>query len=268
MKKIYIFGLLLSSIILAWCVNNINESENSKDINNNSKNYTSIKDNLNNRKNTEKKMLNNNMVFETLSPIDFKKKLEEENDFVVIDVRTPEELKQSGVIYPNVLNLNLYDPDFVEKLSKLDKNKTYFIYCRSGSRSARAFELMRRLWFKKVYNLDTWILWWDRAWFKFYPYNPQSLDNTSNGTDEYKEIVINAKQWEFDKPIIRVKQWEKVKLIINNLDVLHWIDIPDLNQWDESELILDTSKKGEYIYLCWNYCGKGHSKMRGKIIIE
>ena len=60
------------------------------------------------------------------------KKLIDQNIGIVIDLRTPQELKSYGVITTkNLLNLNMYDASFLDKLQKLDKNKIYLIYCRS-----------------------------------------------------------------------------------------------------------------------------------------
>ncbi len=92
------------------------------------------------------------------------KKIIDENknneDFVILDVRTPQEYS-SGRIEGSE-NINFYDYNFKEELSKLDKNKTYFIYCRSGSRSGKTLELMKSLGFKKVYNLQNGIIEWNK----------------------------------------------------------------------------------------------------------
>ena len=42
----------------------------------------------------------------------------------------------------------------------LEKNKRYIIYCRTGSRSRFALEMMRNLGFDEVYNLENGILDW------------------------------------------------------------------------------------------------------------
>ena len=49
---------------------------------------------------------------------------------------------------------------FKEDLDKLDKDKAYFIYCRSGNRSGRAMPIMKELGFKEVYNLSVGIQEW------------------------------------------------------------------------------------------------------------
>jgi len=88
---------------------------------------------------------------------------------ILIDLRTPKELKESWVINPKAINLDVYNPSFSQKINQLDKNKTYLIYCRSGARSARVREYMRKLWFKNVIDLQWWIINWNNSWKKLYP---------------------------------------------------------------------------------------------------
>ena len=79
---------------------------------------------------------------------------------VVLDVRTEEEF-ESGYI-PNAQNIDLrMGPGFIEALESLDKEKTYFVYCRSGARSAQACQLMSQLGFTSTYNLLGGILEWE-----------------------------------------------------------------------------------------------------------
>lgn len=79
------------------------------------------------------------------------KKLMQQPDVVVLDVRTPQEVAQGAI--EGSININLYDPNFDAKLSELDKSKTYLVYCRSGRRSVTASNKMLEKGFTKVYNL-------------------------------------------------------------------------------------------------------------------
>jgi rhodanese-related sulfurtransferase len=81
------------------------------------------------------------------------KNLNQSSDLIIIDVRTPDEFNQGYV--EGAINLDIYNPNFEEELKKLDVNKDYAIYCRSGSRAAKAVEVMNRLGFKKVKNLGS-----------------------------------------------------------------------------------------------------------------
>mgnify|MGYP001098711213 CR=1 FL=1 len=78
---------------------------------------------------------------------------------VIIDVRTPQEWSE-GII-PGAVKLNIMDTDhFIEELKKLDNQKEYFVYCRSGARSGKACEMMDDLGFKSASNLVGGILEW------------------------------------------------------------------------------------------------------------
>jgi len=79
-------------------------------------------------------------------------------DFIIIDIRTPEEFNEGYI--ENAINIDFYSETFKQDLDKLDKNKTYFIYCRSGNRSGRAMPIMKDLGFKEVYNLSAGIKDW------------------------------------------------------------------------------------------------------------
>ncbi|MGB0526022.1 MAG: rhodanese-like domain-containing protein, partial [Flammeovirgaceae bacterium] len=58
------------------------------------------------------------------------------------------------------ININFNSPDFISEVDELDKNKSYFIYCRSGARSANACMQMSTMGFTKLTNLQGGILGW------------------------------------------------------------------------------------------------------------
>ena len=81
-------------------------------------------------------------------------------DAVILDVRTEDEVAQGYI--PNMTHIDIRGGhDFIEAVDKLDKSKNYYVYCRSGARSAQACELMRTLGFETTYNLLGGILEWD-----------------------------------------------------------------------------------------------------------
>jgi phage shock protein E len=67
----------------------------------------------------------------------------------LIDVRTPTEWAQTGVI-EGALRIDFNSPDFQENASKLDRKKTVITYCAAGGRSPRAAALLRKMGFEKV----------------------------------------------------------------------------------------------------------------------
>lgn len=93
----------------------------------------------------------NQNKYELLSPSDFNKRLQTEPG-VLIDVRTPNELKK-GMI-KNAVSLDIFRDDFEAEIDKLDKSKTYYVYCAAGGRSGEASELMQKKGFAHVIDLD------------------------------------------------------------------------------------------------------------------
>ena len=79
-------------------------------------------------------------------------------DFVIIDVRTPEEFADGHI--ENAINLDYYSETFGDELNKLDKKKTYLVYCRSGRRSRNALDIMEELNFREAYNMSGGIIEW------------------------------------------------------------------------------------------------------------
>ena len=75
--------------------------------------------------------------------------LKSNSSITIIDVRTPDEIKETGNI-KNSVNIDFKADDFKAKVSKLDKNKTYLIYCRSGNRAGQASKIMIDLGFKNI----------------------------------------------------------------------------------------------------------------------
>lgn len=78
--------------------------------------------------------------------------------FVILDIRTPQEFAQGHIA--GAVNLDYYSRDFSKNLEKLDKSKTYLMYCRSGNRSGRTLAIVDRMGFNKIYHLKNGIVEW------------------------------------------------------------------------------------------------------------
>lgn len=76
----------------------------------------------------------------------------EKKDFVVLDVRTPEEFKEGHV--KGAVNIDFIDKSFPEELAKLDRSKTYLVHCQAGGRSTKALEVFKKLGFRTVVHMD------------------------------------------------------------------------------------------------------------------
>ncbi|MCC6685252.1 MAG: rhodanese-like domain-containing protein [Bacteroidia bacterium] len=78
-----------------------------------------------------------------------------------LDVRTPQEWNKGHI--QGALHLDLFNDNFESELKKLDKNKVYYVYCAVGGRSAEACEMMVKMGFKNVYNMQGGFNAWSKA---------------------------------------------------------------------------------------------------------
>ena len=97
---------------------------------------------------------------ENLTNQEWQERLIKDDNAIVLDVRTQEEVEE-GII-PNAMHLDIYDSaGFVAGVQGMDKTKNYYVYCRSGGRSQQACMLMQQFGVEKVFNLATGFSQWD-----------------------------------------------------------------------------------------------------------
>ena len=86
-----------------------------------------------------------------------------DSDFAILDIRTPGEF-QSGHLPKSIL-IDFYSKTFADQLSRLDKEKTFLIYCRTGNRSTKSLEIFKKLKFQKIYHMASGISAWKSEGF-------------------------------------------------------------------------------------------------------
>ncbi len=96
-----------------------------------------------------------------LRPSEFSKQLKETENPTILDVRTPGEFGEGHI--QNALNIDWNGASFDVQVSKLDKNKTVFVYCLSGGRSGSAANQLRSNGFKNVLELEGGMMAWRSA---------------------------------------------------------------------------------------------------------
>ena len=84
--------------------------------------------------------------------------LAKEKDVVVLDVRSA--FEYGGDKIAGAQNISYSAADFKERIGKLDKEKTYLVYCATGSRSAGACSYLKSAGFTHIYNLKGGIEHW------------------------------------------------------------------------------------------------------------
>lgn len=79
-------------------------------------------------------------------------------EFIILDVRTPEEFAENRI--ETAINIDYRSNNFKYEISKLERNRKYLVYCRSGVRSADAVKIMMELGFNDVKNVKGGITKW------------------------------------------------------------------------------------------------------------
>ncbi|MFC4632925.1 rhodanese-like domain-containing protein [Dokdonia ponticola] len=75
-----------------------------------------------------------------------------DDNAVVLDVRTQDEVDEGAL--ENSKHIDIFmGQGFINEVKKLDPEKNYYIYCRSGGRSVQACTIMEQLGFKNTYNM-------------------------------------------------------------------------------------------------------------------
>ncbi len=104
--------------------------------------------------------------------------LSAEKDVIVLDVRTPQEYSTGHI--EGAVNINIADDAFEEKISQLDKGKSYLLHCAAGlpiGRSRRAETLMTKLGFKQLYHLDGGFIAWQQSGNPFQSKEDEAKDH-------------------------------------------------------------------------------------------
>lgn len=105
----------------------------------------------------------NSTIIQSSLSFSFKDKVDSE-EYVIIDIRTPQEYNSERI--KGAINIDYYSDSFEEEINKLDKNKKYLFYCRSGSRSSSALSLFEELGFQEAYELQGGIQSWVSAGYE------------------------------------------------------------------------------------------------------
>ncbi len=82
----------------------------------------------------------------------------QQTNVVILDVRTPGEFSQGHI--EGAMNIDVEASTFDSEIAKLDKSKTYAVYCHSGRRSGIATQSMAKMGFKHLYNLENGLSDW------------------------------------------------------------------------------------------------------------
>ncbi len=97
-------------------------------------------------------------VTKSISPMEVKSKIDNNEDFILLDVRSPQEYEQLRIDDPRVVLIPL--GKLRESLDKLDKNKEIITFCKISLRGYEAQRILEGAGFTKVKFLDGGIACW------------------------------------------------------------------------------------------------------------
>lgn len=97
----------------------------------------------------------------SISPMEAKKMIEEQENLQLVDVRTPQEFAQGALPGSLLVPYNSwYTRDFLQKMGNYDRNKPLLLVCAVGGRSFAAAGLLMKNGFSDVYNLNGGLQAW------------------------------------------------------------------------------------------------------------
>jgi cytochrome c oxidase subunit 2 len=90
-----------------------------------------------------------------------------------------------------------------------------------------------------------------------------------------KEIEVVAKKYEYNPPVIEVPVRTLVKIHLKALDHQHGFELKSFKEScakfkpnEPATVEFYADKAGEYEFQCCSFCGMGHGKMKGKLVVQ
>ena len=107
--------------------------------------------------NRKERNIENEVIIKHVSMNDIVQIMEENENYIILDVRTQAEYNQGHI--PNAICIpnETIDENVVNKL--LDKNQMILVYCRSGNRSRQAAEKLKKLGYTNLIEFGGIIDW-------------------------------------------------------------------------------------------------------------
>jgi cytochrome c oxidase subunit II len=103
---------------------------------------------------------------------------------------------------------------------------------------------------------------------------PALAQNEPSKAEGVREIAMTAKKYEFSPSEIKVHTGEKIKLVITALDHKHGFKLEafdierELPKGEAVTIEFTADRAGTFPFKCSKFCGFGHGKMKGELIVE
>ena len=88
-----------------------------------------------------------------------------------------------------------------------------------------------------------------------------------------RTVEIVARRFSFEPAQVQLKAGERVQVVVQAMDFVHGMNIPDLGKrydlvpGQPTRFELQPSAPGTIEFLCDNFCGEGHENMHGRFVI-
>ena len=89
--------------------------------------------------------------FERISAQEAYNMMQESDDFILLDVRTPDEYQAQHIEGAILIPVNEIEARAAQELP--DKNAVILVYCRSGNRSLQAADILARMGYTHIYEM-------------------------------------------------------------------------------------------------------------------
>ena len=159
-------------------------------------------------------------------------------DLVIIDVRTPQEFARGHI--ENAINLDYHSENFQDELDKLDKTKTYLIYCATGIWSGSALDMMAGLDFGEVYRISGGLNAWEGEGFPTVQETPGQISKSITPQQAFDLIQENQDNPDFVIIDIRTPENFAKEHIEDAINIYYKSEIfrDELDQLDKDKIYL------------------------------
>ena len=91
--------------------------------------------------------------------------------------------------------------------------------------------------------------------------------------DNGARIELAASKFEFSAKEVRLKKGQRATFVLATSDFVHGFSVPDLGVRSDFvpgrriEVTVTPERAGRFVFLCDNFCGEGHDRMSGLIVV-
>jgi phage shock protein E len=98
---------------------------------------------------------------QNVTPHEVEKLLAQNPKPIVLDVRTAEEFAAGHIA--GAKNIDAHDPDFAQKIAKLEQTRPVIVHCGAGRRSSQTLPALKQQKFPAIYHMNEGFKAWAAA---------------------------------------------------------------------------------------------------------